>query len=142
MKYKTAQRKQLYDFLKVHPHSCFTVKQIEERLTGIGTEISVSAIYRNLSALLEMGVIKKVAEKDSRQTSYRYVNSDICRNEIHITCSVCGKIFHMNHALAYYIQQQLAQQNDFQIDRSKTTIWGICKDCGRTAETEPSARNI
>lgn len=135
MKYKTTQRKQLYDFLKVHPHSSFTVKQIEQSLTESGTEISVSAIYRNLSALLEMGVIKKGLEKDGRQTSYRYIDSDMCRNEIHLTCSVCGKILHMNHALANDIQNRLAQQNGFQIDRDKTSIWGICKDCRITSET-------
>lgn len=129
MTYKTTQRKQLYDFLKAHPHKYFTVKQIEEALTETGTDISVSAIYRNLSAFLEMGFLKKVAEKNSRQTSYRYIDSDSCRNEIHITCSVCGKMFHMNHALTSYIQKQLVQQNDFELDRSKTSISGICKDC-------------
>lgn len=129
MKYKTTQRKQLYDFLRAHPHQYFTVKQIEGALTEMGTEISVSAIYRNLASLLDLGVIKKVVEKSGRETSYRYINSEICRNEIHITCSVCGTIFHMNHALASALQEQLMQQNEFQIDRSKTSISGICKEC-------------
>lgn len=142
MKYKTTQRKELYDFLKAHPHRYFTVKQLEEALTGTGSEISVSAIYRNLSRLLEMGAVRKVAQKSSRESSYRYIDSDACRNEIHMTCSVCGKIFHMNHTLASYLQEQLVQQNDFQMDRSKTSILGICKDCKVTAKAGPSAANI
>ncbi len=139
MKYKTTQRKELYDFLKAHPHSYFTVKQLEDSLKEMGIEISVSAIYRNLSALLEMEAVKKVAEKNSRETSYRYINSDTCKNQIHITCSMCGKIVHMNDTLADYLEEQLALQNDFQMDRGRTSVLGICKDCRLAKKAESSA---
>lgn len=129
MAYKTIQRTNLYDFLKNHPHSYFTVQQIKEGLLASGTDISVSAIYRNLSVLVEMELIKKTVKKNSRETCYRYIDSDMCRNEIHISCSVCEKIFHMNHTLSEFIQDQLAQQNGFELDKSKTVISGICKEC-------------
>lgn len=129
MAYKTTQRTRLYDFLKEHPHRYFTVKQIEEALSASGADISISAIYRNLSDLIEMGSIKKTAKKNSREAYYRYIDSDACRNEIHISCSVCGKIFHMNHTLSSFIQEQLMQQSEFELDKSKTVISGICKEC-------------
>ncbi len=129
MAYKTAQRTCLYDFLKGHPHSYFTVKQIVESLSASGADISISAIYRNLSDLIEMGSIKKAANKNGREAYYRYVDSDVCRNEIHISCSICGKIFHMNHTLSDFIEEQLMQESGFQLDKSKTCILGICKEC-------------
>lgn len=129
MAYKTTQRTQLHDFLKEHPHSYFTVKQLAETLSDSGADISISAIYRNLSDLIEMGAIKKTVKKNSRDAYYRYVDSDICRNKIHITCSMCGKIFHMNSTLSNLIQEQLLQQNEFELDKSKTVISGICKEC-------------
>lgn len=129
MPYKTVQRAQLYDFLKKHPHNYFTVKQIAEALSGSGADISISAIYRNLSDLTETGKIKKTVKKNSREAYYRCIDSAGCRGEIHISCSVCGKIFHMNSALSILIQQQLMQQNEFELDKSKTVISGVCKEC-------------
>lgn len=133
MEYITTQRTQLYSFLKEHPHSYFTVKQIAQALSANGSDVSISAIYRNLSALAETGSIKKTVKKNSREACYRYTDSDMCRNEIHISCSVCGKIFHMNHTLASLIQEQLVNQNDFELDRSKTVILGVCKECKMNA---------
>lgn len=133
MSYKTTQRTQLYDFLKDHPHSYFTVKQLEQALSDSGADISVSAIYRNLSALTELGSIKKAVKKDGREACYRYIDNAMCRDEIHISCTVCGKIFHMNHALSDLIQKQLAQQNEFTLDKGKTVIAGICKECRANA---------
>lgn len=129
MAYNTTQRTQLRDFLKEHPHSYFTAKQLAETLTGSGADISISAVYRNLSDLTQMGSIKKAVKKNSREAYYRYIDSDICRNQIHISCSMCGKIFHMNSTLSNMIQEQLLQQNAFELDKGKTVISGICEEC-------------
>ncbi len=129
MAYKTTQRTQLHNFLKEHPHSYFTVKQLAEKLSGNGADISISAIYRNLSDLTETGSIKKTVKKNSREAYYRYIDSDVCRNEIHISCSMCGKIVHMNSTLSNFIQEQLMLQNEFELDKSKTVISGICEEC-------------
>lgn len=129
MAYKTTQRTQLHDFLKAHPHSYFTAQQLTEILSDSGAEISISAIYRNLSELTKMGSIKKAVKANSREAYYRYVDSDVCRNEIHISCLMCGKIFHMDATLSSMIQEQLLQKSAFKLDKSKTVISGICKEC-------------
>ena len=134
MKYMTTQRRQLYEFLKDNPHKYFTAKQIEAAMIDAGVEISISAIYRNLSALLKMGEIKKSVEKNSKQSCYRFVDSEFCKDEIHITCAICGKIFHMEHTLTVYMRQQLLSTNDFQLDPSRAVISGICSECRQHSE--------
>ena len=129
MEYKTSQREKLYDFLKSHPHDYFTVKQIMLELSNMNANISMSAIYRNLATLEKAGAIKKIVKKNSRDTNYRYIGCESCRDEIHITCSSCGKIFHMDHELSNFIQEQLLKQNNFILDKNKTVISGICKEC-------------
>lgn len=129
MAYKTTQRTQLYDFLKEHPHSYFTVKQLADTLSNTGADISISAIYRNLSDLVEAGTIKKTVKKNSREAYYRYIDSDVCRDEIHVMCSMCGKIFHMNDTMSLFIQEQLMLQHRFELDKSKTVISGVCAEC-------------
>ena len=129
MSYKTNQRLQLVDFLKKNPHSFFSVKQIADALSSSGADISISAIYRNLSALTAEGTIRKTVQKNGRETYYRYVDNESCRNEIHITCSQCGKIFHMDHQLSALLEDHLSHQQGFQLDKSKSIIYGVCDDC-------------
>lgn len=129
MAYKTAQRTNLYDFLKEHPHSYFTARELANTLSNSGADISISAVYRNLSDLIKTGSIKKAVKKNSREAYYRYIDSDVCRNKVHVSCSKCGKIFHMNAALSLFIQEQLMLQNAFELDKGKTVISGICAEC-------------
>ena len=129
MKYATTQRRRLYELLRDNPHRYFTAKQMEKALMDAGTAISISAIYRNLSVLLQAGIIKKSVEADTKEACYRFVDSECCKGEIHVTCIICGKIFHMEHTLAAYLQQQLLSIHKFQLDSGKTVIAGICKEC-------------
>ena len=127
MSYKTEQRTRLYEVLKANPHRYFSARELEEALSPC--QISLSAIYRNLAVLTEEGVVRKSVKKGSREAVYRYADGECCRNEIHMTCTVCGRVFHMEHELASSIQDDLAKAEGFALDKSKTMMYGICKDC-------------
>lgn len=127
--YKTSQRKILHDFLESHPHGYFTVKQLAEELCARNGNISTSAIYRNLSVLVEEGIVKKYMYKSEREAYYRFIDCEACRNAIHAVCIKCGKTFHINNAVAENFQNQLEFYDGFEINKHKTTIYGLCKSC-------------
>lgn len=127
MSYQTEQRKKLYELLKEHPHQTYTVKKIEKELEN--EKISQSAIYRNLSALVSENIVKRVTSENGRETAYRYANSEECRQEIHLTCSICGKIFHMDHEFTKLMEDHLEQIEKFHLDKVRTTLYGVCKQC-------------
>ena len=127
--YKTSQRKILHDFLEKHPHGYFTVKQLAEELCARDGNISTSAIYRNLSVLVEEGIVKKYMYKSEREAYYRFIDCEACRNAIHAVCTECGKTFHINNVVAENFQNQLESYDGFKINKHKTTIYGICKSC-------------
>ena len=127
MSYHTEQRKKLYELLKAHPHQIYTVKEIERELEN--EKISQSAIYRNLSALVSENIVKKVTMGRGREAVYRYADSEACRQEIHLTCTVCGRVFHMDHAFTRLLEEHLEQAEGFQLDKVKTTLYGICPSC-------------
>ena len=127
MSYKTEQRTRLYELLKANPHRFFTAKEIAAELAPYN--VSISAVYRNLAVLTEDGVVKKTLKKNSRESMYRYADNDSCRDEIHLTCTNCGRVFHMDHAQAKRLEDALAQNEEFQIDKLKTVVFGLCKDC-------------
>ena len=57
-KYMTKQRKALLSFLSAHADEKLSARQIAQTLSGEG--ISISAVYRNLSALEQEGKIRRV----------------------------------------------------------------------------------
>ena len=127
MAYITEQRRLLHNFFETHPHDAFCVKDIYAALSEHG--ISMSAIYRNLASMKKDGLVRCIADEDSRDTYYRFVHSVHCTDALHLTCTDCGKTFHMNAAVAEKIQSQLDMLDGFRIDKDKTVLYGICKEC-------------
>lgn len=127
MAYMTEQRKLLYEFFQSHPHDKFCVKDIYAALSQY--DISRSAIYRNLSAMKKDGLVRCDISEGSRDVFYQFVNSTHCSNAIHLSCVECGKTFHMKNSYASQLQNELAQQEGFSINKSKTVLYGTCKNC-------------
>lgn len=125
--YYTAQRKQLFSFLVDNPDKQFSVKQIAENLQD--SSISLSAIYRNLTALEGAGLINRSIKGGSREIYYQYIHSEACKNCIHLTCTKCGRTFHMNSAAADRMLDSVSKEDSFKINKSKTVLYGICRNC-------------
>ena len=125
--YNTIQRKKLLDFLKSNPDKQFSVKQIFAELDD--DSISLSAIYRNISALEKDGVINRFTKEGTREICYQYTQHEKCRNSLHLTCVECGKTFHMNEACADLVTNSLKETDGFVLNKFKTVIYGFCNDC-------------
>lgn len=64
-KYLTRQRKRLLEYLSEHTDEQMSARQIADALAA--DEISVSAVYRNLSALEEEGLLKRSVREGTRE---------------------------------------------------------------------------
>jgi len=126
MSYNTEQRKLLLGLFNSLPHAQLTVKQIQAALPE--GAISISAIYRNLAAMTKEGSIRQLTKADSREKCYQYLNQSCCQGEIHLTCTHCGKTFHLEHMVADRLQNTLGQEG-FQIDKGRTVLYGTCRSC-------------
>ncbi|MCQ2576147.1 MAG: transcriptional repressor [Treponema sp.] len=127
MTYKTEQRNLLLNFLQNNPDTMFSASQIEQALSS--ENISRSAVYRNLAELEANNKIKRCAKTGSREVFYQYYDTQNCKNHIHLSCTKCGKIFHMANTIADVIVNDVETSEGFEINRGETTIYGVCKDC-------------
>ena len=127
MAYLTEQRKVLYNFFESHPHDSFCVRDIHDALADSG--ISLSAIYRNLSSMKKEGVVRCYAHEGSRDIYYRFVGNVHCADAIHLTCTDCGRTYHMSSEAASKMQSELNNLEGFRINRDKTVLYGVCKEC-------------
>lgn len=135
MAYQTEQREILHCFFEEHPHRPLTAKEIAEALSD--ASISLSAIYRNLAAMTEEGVLRCTVKAGSREKLYQFVDSQTCRACIHLHCLQCGQMFHMSHRTAAVMQRRLAENDEFQVDCTKTVVYGLCKACRKASDTHP-----
>lgn len=126
-RYITAQRKQLIAFLRDNPDTQFSAKQIVQQLRG--EHISLSAVYRNLAALEKAGLISRSVKDSSREIFYQFIDTDACKNCIHLTCTKCGGIFHMRNDVTDQMMDTVSKANGFRINKTKTVLYGLCKNC-------------
>lgn len=126
-KYMTKQRKALLAFLSEHADKEFSARQIAETLSS--DSVSVSAVYRNLSALEQDGKIRRVSKSGSREAFYQYTDCTGCKDCLHLSCEKCGKTYHMNTPDAERLVAALAQNDEFSIDKTATVLYGVCKEC-------------
>ena len=123
--YMTQPRKRLLSYLHKHADETLSAGQIAEELP----EISVSAVYRNLSALERDGAVRKVAKAGSREVFYQYMNAEKCRDHLHLSCKKCGKTFHMDEEETAVLLDSIARIDGFSVDRGDTVLYGTCEDC-------------
>lgn len=123
--YMTQPRKRLLSYLHTHADETLSAGQIAEELP----EISVSAVYRNLSALERDGAVRKVAKAGSREVFYQYMNAEKCRDHLHLSCKKCGKTFHMDEEETAVLLDSIARIDGFSVDRGDTVLYGTCEDC-------------
>ena len=126
-KYITKQRKMLIEFFNEHTDEPVSASLIASKLKPKG--ISVSAIYRNLSALEKDGQLQRVTKRDSHEIYYRYNGCEECRDCLHLSCKKCGKTFHLNHSGADRIVSALSDTEGFSLDKSETILYGVCGSC-------------
>lgn len=128
--YMTQPRKRLLNYLHRHADETLSAAQISRDLP----EISVSAVYRNLSALEQDGSVRKLAKNGSREVFYQYMKAEECRDHLHLSCKKCGKTFHMDEAETEALLDSIAQLEGFTVDRGDTVLYGICERCAENKE--------
>ncbi len=127
MAYQTKQRKALLEFLATHADEALSAQQIAGALRELA--ISESAVYRNLSALESQGKVRRVNRAGSREGYYQYTEASRCQGHLHLSCKQCGRTYHMDKQDADRLAQALAMTDDFELDRKKTVLYGICRGC-------------
>ncbi len=126
-KYITRQRKELLDFLKQNADALFSATDIYLALQD--KQISRSSIYRNLPVLESEGLIHRVVLSNSNEVYYQSIDSKVCQRSIHLNCIKCGKSQHLKPLAAVQLHDSALQENGFELDPTKTVIYGKCNNC-------------
>ena len=133
-KYVTRQRKALLAYLRMRPDELFTAQEIAEAMQE--ESVSLSAVYRNLSDLELEGQVRRSTKGGEREIRYQFMAAERCQGCLHLSCTKCGRTFHMGTDAARALVEAVARTEQFFVDRSETVLYGLCGAC-RTAERNP-----
>ena len=124
MQYNTKKRKAITDFFKIYSETWFTAEQVAVAMDGIGR----STVYRVITELCEQGTLVK-EYSDNKNCFVFKADKKACHEHFHMKCVSCGKYVHVEDKLAEEMIGKIAGENDFMIDKSKTVLYGTCKEC-------------
>jgi Fur family ferric uptake transcriptional regulator len=125
--YLTRQRKLLMEYMKDHPDENMSAAEIFSGLNS--SDISLSAVYRNLRQMEEEGRVTRITRTGSREAYYQYVATDRCREKIHLVCKYCGRAEHLSEEDESEFINNLTMHRMFSIDLASTVVYGTCYRC-------------
>ncbi len=127
--YVTDQRFKMISLFKNHLHESFSAKQIQEKLGD--SEISKSAIYRNLAYMEKEGLLTRVTNGNNREVLYQYVKSECCAGAVHLICDNCKSTYHLNKHVSDLISNMALDAFGFAVNKQKSVIYGLCGNCSQ-----------
>lgn len=125
MEYKTEQRRIIYGFFEENKQRAFSARGVYEHVKSSG--VSMSAIYRNIAAMVKEGTLRKTVE--DKEATYQLVGCEHNCNKLHLTCVLCGKTEHVSPEAAARVRVSVDEADGFQLDSIKTVLYGTCRDC-------------
>ena len=122
------QREIIFDALKqnvIHP----TAESLYEIIKKSYPEISKATLYRNLSQLAELGIIKKI---EGLETSAHFDHNT--HLHYHFICVECGKVFDVSSGVALDVVNKTENETGFKITNHELVFHGLCNNCKKKGE--------
>lgn len=129
--YATEQKKMLSDFLKEHDDRAFSIDELIEGLrTSYGSHApGNSTVYRLILRLVEEGSVKRFVKGHSRHFVYQSVRDEHCHSHLHLKCTACGRLVHLDEQVSDSLLHVIQSNSDFAVDEEETVLFGACASC-------------
>lgn len=128
--YNTKQKQIIYDFLLKNKERLLTCEEIADCLKASGTPVGKATLYRYLDSLVSSGDARKLTAEDKKSAAYQLLDKEMnCSSHLHMKCNCCGELYHLGCEFMHSVGEHILNHHQFEIDNSKTVIYGICKNC-------------
>lgn len=129
--YSTEKRAKILEYLKSHSDEDVCVKDIETHIRCCdGISVNVTTIYRYLDKLEKEGQVLKHSSEDGMKTTYQYAEYEqSCQNHLHMKCSLCGRIQHMDCEFMDEFKKHMYEHHRFALECRTSMLYGICESC-------------
>ena len=122
----TAQRQAVLAAVADHPHA--TAEVIAEQVRAHLGTVSRQSIYNALTALSEVGLIRRIQPEGSPAR----FESRVGDNHHHLVCRECGIVVDVDCAVGHTPCLTPADSAGFELDTAEVAYWGRCPACSTT----------
>ena len=105
-----------------------SVDQIRRRLRKQGHPVGLATVYRTVELLVKSGLVRA---QDFGQGFLRYEAMPPQAHHHHLVCVRCGRVEEFAHERLERLLPIIADEHEFQPDRYRLEIYGVCRDCQR-----------
>jgi len=89
-------------------------------------EIGYATVYRTLKLIVDAGLAQEVNCGDNvKRFEHKYAH----RHHDHLVCTKCGGIIEVTNKQLEEIQNRLAKEHNFKVERHRLDIFGLCSEC-------------
>lgn len=128
--YRTKSREYLMEFFEKHNEQIVSAADIDAYLKENGKTINLATIYRNLDKMTEDGVLLKYKTAKDEHAVYQYTGGHkACQNHLHLQCSKCGKIIHLECCFMKEITEHLMEHHGFMLECNHSVLYVLCREC-------------
>lgn len=124
--YQTEQKKLMLAYLSRHADAAFSAGELATTLGECG--VGKSTVYRLITQLCEEGVLRRFSRAGGG-VAYQYLGSDTCTAHLHLRCTACGRVIHLDGAAAAPLGALLENEYGFRLNEGRTVLLGLCADC-------------
>ena len=131
--YNTKNRQHLLTLLQETSGRHISVQEICHLLQEKGCPMGTTTVYRQLERMVEEGIVNKFTLEPGSGAVFEYVGDHHCDEPacFHCKCEKCGKLIYLHcHEMAE-MTSHITDHHGFQLDSSKTVLYGTCEDCAR-----------
>ncbi len=137
-KYMTEQKKALETILKESCERAYTVDELCEKMCALYGESAPgkSTVYRLITNLVADGTVKRFEKDGSRRAAYQIIIGEHCDCHLHLKCTDCGKLLHLEQRLSDELLDKVRASSDFLVNEQQTVLFGRCAECSLTLKNK------
>ncbi len=133
--YKTKGQRLILAFFRKHSDTSVAASDVYEYLKSRGETVSLSTIYRRLERMVAEGDLVSVKADDGKRSYYIWRSEgDECDHHLHLQCSICHQVIHLDCASAGDFINHLEAEHSFKVNLSGAILFGVCDECNKSVE--------
>lgn len=133
--YQTKTKQSIIEYFMEHSNQTATVEDVCQYLKSENLQVNQSTVYRCLDRLLEQNLIIKYISDDGKKAIFQFAgHSQSCQHHLHLKCTKCGKVIHLDCDFMDEIKTHVQQNHEFYIQCDSSIIFGLCKECQEKKE--------